>query len=330
MRFSTTILAPLALLTPFLAHGQDARPANLEDDVLGGVPVAAAPAAAGAIDGELLATVTTPTAAKDTYAATVAKDGETSEGSPTMFGGIEVPPFKEFTAKDYKDATKQGYWLIEYYSPYCPHCKKFAPLWQTLYEFYYTSKPVSGSSKDADTATSLNSFERYYDFHFGRINCVTEGDMCEEHGIGAYPSIVLFKDHKEVKRFEGKKTMEAVSEFIEGCLEMIKPGSRPMAASVVLPEPGATAAPSQPSEAALVLDAAAATAATATSAAGKAAKTAYVSKAVSTANPAGQNVELNPDSFQKLVTMTQEPWFIKFYAPWVSEWKRERFMKVNC
>lgn len=35
-----------------------------------------------------------------------------------------------------------------------------------------------------------------------------------------------------------------------------------------------------------------------------------------TPNPNGASVSLTAESFQKLVTMTQDPWFIKFYAPW--------------
>ena len=33
-------------------------------------------------------------------------------------------------------------------------------------------------------------------------------------------------------------------------------------------------------------------------------------------NPNGASVPLTAESFQRLVTMTQDPWFIKFYAPW--------------
>lgn len=33
-------------------------------------------------------------------------------------------------------------------------------------------------------------------------------------------------------------------------------------------------------------------------------------------NPNGVSVPLTAESFQRLVTMTQDPWFIKFYAPW--------------
>lgn len=35
-------------------------------------------------------------------------------------------------------------------------------------------------------------------------------------------------------------------------------------------------------------------------------------------NPEGVSVPLTPESFEKLVTSTQDPWFIKFYAPWCS------------
>ncbi|KAF7558730.1 hypothetical protein G7046_g5431 [Stylonectria norvegica] len=35
-----------------------------------------------------------------------------------------------------------------------------------------------------------------------------------------------------------------------------------------------------------------------------------------TPNPSGASVSLTAENFQRLVTMTQDPWFIKFYAPW--------------
>ena len=40
------------------------------------------------------------------------------------------------------------------------------------------------------------------------------------------------------------------------------------------------------------------------------------SKPTKTPNEQGISVSLTAESFQTLVTMTQEPWFIKFYAPW--------------
>jgi protein disulfide-isomerase len=39
-------------------------------------------------------------------------------------------------------------------------------------------------------------------------------------------------------------------------------------------------------------------------------------KPATTPNKEGVSVSLTAESFQQLVTMTQDPWFIKFYAPW--------------
>ena len=46
------------------------------------------------------------------------------------------------------------------------------------------------------------------------------------------------------------------------------------------------------------------------------AETTKKAKPTVTPNPQGISVSLTAESFQQLVTMTQEPWFIKFYAPW--------------
>lgn len=44
-------------------------------------------------------------------------------------------------------------------------------------------------------------------------------------------------------------------------------------------------------------------------------------KATSTPNLSGVSTPLTAESFQSLVTMSQEPWFIKFYAPWCGHCK---------
>lgn len=44
-------------------------------------------------------------------------------------------------------------------------------------------------------------------------------------------------------------------------------------------------------------------------------------KPTSTPNPLGASVPLTVERFQSLVTKTQDPWFIKFYAPWCTHCK---------
>ena len=267
-----------------------------------------------------------------------ATNSEAVSGTPSKFNGIEVPPMKELSGESFDRDTKNGYWFVKHYSPYCHHCKAIAPTWQTLYEFYFTSKPVPAGKKPSDTdSDSLNSFSRYYDFHFASVDCIAYGDLCGKHDVTSFPTFTLYKDGAFVKKFDGKKDMASLSAFVEDTLESTRPGSRPKD-GVKLPEPGSTssdagaqteksgekennaagagagagaAATEKPKE-----DKPAAETATTKSSARvtKAAK--KPTKPTATPNPLGTPVALTQESFQKLVTNSQDPWFVKFYVPW--------------
>ena len=266
-----------------------------------------------------------------------ATNSEAVSDSATKFNDIEVPPMKELTGEEFDEDTKNGYWFVKHYSPYCHHCKAIAPTWQTLYEFYYTSSPVPAGKKPSES-DSLNTFTRYYDFHFGSLDCIAYGDACTKHEVGAFPTFSLYKDGKFLKKFEGKKDMAGLSAFIEDTLESTRPGSRPKD-GMKLPEPGDTsvdtAAPAdKPAE--KDKDPAAGKAAAekhkekvAEDSPLPAAETGLVKttskvpgivkkpkKTSAAPNPLGNSVALTQESFQKLVTNTQDPWFVKFYVPW--------------
>ncbi|GAM37004.1 hypothetical protein TCE0_022r06548 [Talaromyces pinophilus] len=163
------------------------------------------------------------------------EDGPTA----TIFNGIEVPPEMELNPDNFKTTIADGYWFVKHFSPSCPHCQDIAPTWQTLYEFYYTSDPLSSSSaKSPDTQSSLNSFTGYYDFHFAEMNCLAYRDLCVQLDVKYFPTFSLYHDGELVEQYTGKKDMQGLSDFIEERLEQIRPGSRP-AGGLKLPEPGA-------------------------------------------------------------------------------------------
>ncbi|KAA8573305.1 hypothetical protein MFRU_053g00450 [Monilinia fructicola] len=328
---------------------------------------------------------------------------------PTIFNGVEVPPLPEIDGESFNKTVADGYWFVKHHSPYCPHCIHIAPTWQTLYEFYYTSKPVKASTDDK--STSLNTFTAYYNYHFGSLDCIAFGTACTDHGVTSFPTFILYKDGTEFKRFVGPKDMQKLGAFIEENLESIRPGSRPVGGPAY-PEERATQspdykpaakesekstekstekpaekpaektaeksekssdkstekpsekAPEKPSEkapekasekstekapegsaqkpetAANIVVPAKDANKDASKGAGKDAKEAgketkpdaakittkptlkatpiekKPSKPTQTANPLGTSVSLTAESFQNLVTMSQDPWFIKFYAPW--------------
>lgn len=149
---------------------------------------------------------------------------------------------------------------------------------------------------------------------------------------------MLYKDGEQVEKYGGDKTMEGLSHYVEEKLEQIRPGSRSRD-GLRLPEPGASgvevgAKPETPL--AKDKDAAAGVAAgekhneqaaelaTSTAPAKQTKETSKASKSLDSKkqkpkaapNPQGTSVPLSAESFQKLVTTTQDSWFVKFYAPW--------------
>ncbi|DAA74867.1 TPA_exp: Uncharacterized protein A8136_2285 [Trichophyton benhamiae CBS 112371] len=270
----------------------------------------------------------------------------------TIFNGVTVPPMKELRGPDFEESIKEDYWFVKHYHPDCGHCKAVAPIWQTLYEFYYTSNPLLSTTakKAADNEKSLNSFHGYYGFHFASLNCAAYADKCKELGIVGYPRFVLYHKGKPFDTFSKEnKGMQELSTFIEEKLEMIKPGSRPPG-GVNLPKPGdkegqmilpdkdkaeGNSEPEKPTkgnskDASKGSDDSKGSKDTKTSKDPKDSKNPKGDKTpVQVPTPkkevkekkynlSGSSVSLTAESFLKLVTTTQDPWFIKFYAPWCS------------
>jgi protein disulfide-isomerase len=201
-------------------------------------------------------------------------------------------------------------------SPWCHHCQAYAPTYQTLYEFYYTSTPAGSADENPD-------FTKFYDFRFASLDCIKYGDLCAKHGVTAYPQTVLYQDGKIYgEAIKGVKDIPAVSKVIEEALEMARPGTRPK--SLELPKPGDKESPAYKETHTLKKDGKAAdpsqnakaAATTKAAAVPHKAVTKKPKKPTAKPNPEGKSVVLNADSFQTRVTMTQDPWFIKFYAPW--------------
>jgi protein disulfide-isomerase len=234
-------------------------------------------------------------------------DGGAGEG--TIFNGKRVPPSQEIAGDDLDETIKSGYWMVEFFSPYCGHCKHFAPTWQTMYEFYYTDDPVPQSEGTED---DLNGFTKYYDFHFAKVDCVANGDACAAHNIGSFPTVVLFKDGVKVSSNTGAQNLAFMSTWVEETLETIKPGSRikggpklPAVGDHTVDKPLPEPLPLEKEKTSTTV------AATSTKSTVKAPK---IAKPIP--NAAGKSQDLTAESFQRLVTMTHDPWFIKFYAPW--------------
>ena len=134
-----------------------------------------------------------------------------------------------------------------------------------------------------------------------------------------------------IEKYNGGRSMSDFSGYVEEKLESIKPGSRPVqgvkppkagaktverGASPLYtvdkskdPDKGKEAGEKQKDKAVPTISG---ELASETAKAGRKEKP----KTGPAPNLAGKSVELTAESFQKLVTRSQDPWFIKFYAPW--------------
>ncbi|KAL9118193.1 MAG: hypothetical protein Q9187_005264 [Circinaria calcarea] len=292
----------------FASPAETARQANVEEDVLG-------------IEKQTPVPVGADAAAESTNSENVSE-------KPSVFNGISVPPMKELRGETFDKEVKDGYWYESLNKCY----RQMALPSPMMRPERTTSNPLPSTSKSAETKESLNSFQRYYDFHFASLDCTAWGDACTDHKIDSFPTFVLYKTGEEVKRFTGTRDLEWISRFIEEQLESIRPGSRPKD-GVKLPKVGKDHSeadtvkdvPQGKSKDTVVgelakqeqVETTTATAAvTATTSSQVALQATSASKQKEPPNPIGTSIALTQESFQKLVTTTQDPWFIKFYAPW--------------
>ncbi|KAI5463299.1 hypothetical protein BGZ63DRAFT_188740 [Mariannaea sp. PMI_226] len=161
-----------------------------------------------------------PTESKDIKTEDTKTEDVTAETS-------SAPPLLELTPVNWEEEMKKSkYIMVKHFSPYCPHCIDFAPTFQSIYEFYYNSKP---ESSDSD-----KEFTEFYDFRFATLNCVAYYDMCMDHDVSSYPTSILYEEGKVFDTLKGGKNATVLSNSIEKALEKYKPGTRP--ASLVLPE----------------------------------------------------------------------------------------------
>lgn len=88
-----------------------------------------------------------------------------------------VPP--PLTATDFDKVLEEGFHVVEFFSPYCPHCTQLFPTWVEFYE--YNQNMNGKNSKDKS-----NSFQIH------QVDCVASGDLCEREGIQFYPMIRFY------------------------------------------------------------------------------------------------------------------------------------------
>jgi len=100
-------------------------------------------------------------------------------------GGSDVIVLSDETFDESLDVG--GDWFIEFYAPWCGHCKKLAPIWDEL-------------------AASAKTFK------VAKINCQDEDDIAKRFSIKGFPTLKFFHEGRFYD-YRGTRTVEAFIEF---------------------------------------------------------------------------------------------------------------------
>ncbi|PIL36535.1 hypothetical protein GSI_00224 [Ganoderma sinense ZZ0214-1] len=98
------------------------------------------------------------------------------------------------TPDNFDSTVAHGVWFIEHFSPYCHHCRAFAPTWTQL---------VQENDKKADPG-----------IHLAQVNCAVHGDLCTKHHVDGYPQMNLYKDGKFVETFNQARGLDILTDYL--------------------------------------------------------------------------------------------------------------------
>ncbi|CAO1618120.1 unnamed protein product [Jaminaea pallidilutea] len=107
---------------------------------------------------------------------------------------INDPNLKGLNSLTFDPSIKSGMWFVEFFSPYCGHCRHFAPTYADLAEI---QAPLEESSQ----------------FYIRRVNCVEQGDLCNLQKVTGYPSLFLYADGTKLEEYHGDRSFEDLMSF---------------------------------------------------------------------------------------------------------------------
>jgi len=87
-------------------------------------------------------------------------------------------------------ATNSKPWLLEFFAPWCPHCKKLVPIY-------------------AEVAEALKGKA-----NVGSIDCTQHRDLCSRFSVLGYPTLFLMSEGK-IYEYSDSRTKESLISFVE-------------------------------------------------------------------------------------------------------------------
>ncbi|KAH6558410.1 hypothetical protein KP509_1Z065400 [Ceratopteris richardii] len=87
---------------------------------------------------------------------------------------------------------KDTLWLVKFCVPWCKYCSSAQVVWEEL-----------GKTLDIEDSVEI-----------GHVDCTSSKDTCSKIGIRSYPTVKLFYDGDEYKKYTGKREVLEIKDFV--------------------------------------------------------------------------------------------------------------------
>lgn len=103
-------------------------------------------------------------------------------------------PVGELTGDTFRDGIKSGITFVKFYAPWCGHCKRLSPTWDSLQEKFSTKSGVN----------------------IVKVDCTLDVNkqLCNDEEVEGFPTIFLYKSGEKISEYSGSRSLDDLYDFV--------------------------------------------------------------------------------------------------------------------
>ncbi|ELT95474.1 hypothetical protein CAPTEDRAFT_151610 [Capitella teleta] len=102
------------------------------------------------------------------------------------------------TSENFDETIETGSYFVKFYAPWCGHCKRLAPQWETF-------------------ASEVTTDDKY---SVAKVDCTVSKEVCQKQGIRGYPTLVMFING-EPNKYEGQRNVKSFKSFAVAAIDIV-------------------------------------------------------------------------------------------------------------